>query len=312
MRVLSKRQRVEGALAPKATSLLDRYLVHLRVEKGLSTNTLQAYNTDLLDFFDFIERNKITELSQVSQEHLLLYALHLSKRQLQHATLARKIVSLRRFFSFAAERGHLKADPAQRVESPRRQLKLPSVLSRSELEVLLKQPDLQTPAGLRDRTMLEFLYAAGLRVSELVSLRPEFVNRQHGYIRTTGKGSKERIVPLGKSALAFHEQYLAEARPHLARHRDSGHLFLSRRGHGLTRQGFWTRLKAHGRRAGIKKNISPHTLRHSFATHLLEGGADLRSVQTMLGHSDIATTQIYTHVSGKRMREVHEKFHPRP
>jgi integrase/recombinase XerD len=298
-------------LSPESMTLLDRYLIHLRVEKGLARNTLQAYNTDLIDFFNFLEKEKKDDLSQVDAELLLKYAIHLSKRRVQNATLARKIVSLRRFFAFAVERNFLKKDPTQLMDSPKRRLKLPSFLSRSELEELLKQADLKKPEGLRDRTMLEFLYAAGLRISELVSLRPEYVNRQHGYIRTTGKGSKDRIVPLGKSAMNFHQQYLDCARPLLAKHHDSGHLFLSRRGHGLSRQGFWKRLKHYGFKAGIKKNISPHTLRHSFATHLLEGGADLRSVQTMLGHSDISTTQIYTHVSGSRLREIHQKFHPR-
>lgn len=299
-------------LSSELTNLLDRYLIHLRVEKGLAGKTLQAYNTDLIDFFRFLEKQKIQELSHVTQESLFKYAIDLSKRQIRHTTIARKIVSLRRFFVFAVEGNYLKEDPAKLIESPGCQLKLPCVLSRHELEELFKQPDLKTPEGLRDRTMLEFLYAAGLRVSELVSLRPEYVNRQHGYIRTTGKGSKDRIIPIGKIALKFHQQYLEEARPHLAKKRDGAHLFLSRRGQGLSRQAFWTRIKKYGRAAGIKKNISPHTLRHSFATHLLEGGADLRSVQTMLGHSDISTTQIYTHVTGSRLREVHEKFHPRP
>ena len=290
---------------------LDRYLVHLRVEKGLATNTIEAYNADLMDFYDYLARLKITQLHQITQEKLLEYVISLSKRPIQHTTLARKVVSLRRFFAFLVERNQLKEDPAKRMDSPQRQLKLPSVLSRSELEELLKQPDLKRPEGLRDRTMLEFLYASGLRVSELVGLRPEFINNQHGYIRTIGKGAKERIIPMGKSALAYYQHYLETARPKLARKRDSGQLFLSRRGNGMSRQSVWERLRTYARQAGIKKPISPHTLRHSFATHLLEGGADLRSLQMMLGHSDISTTQIYTHVSGSRLKEIHQKYHPR-
>lgn len=300
---------VSPAISPN--ELLDRYLVYLRVEKGLASNTLQAYRSDLNEFFKFLKKQKITDLAKLDQELLLTYAIRLSQSTLQHNSLARKIVSLRRFFAFAVDRSFLTKDPSNLIESPKQHMKLPSFLSRKELDALMQQANTDTTEGLRDRTMLEFLYAAGLRVSELISLRPEFINRQHGYLRTTGKGSKDRIVPLGKVAMGFHQRYLQEARPKLSRHRDSGHLFLSRRGRGLSRQAFWKRVKHYAQLAGIKKNISPHTLRHSFATHLLEGGADLRSVQMMLGHSDISTTQIYTHVTGSRLREVHQKFHPR-
>ena len=297
---------------PASHEIIDRYLVYLRVEKGLAANTLQAYSADVNDFFQFAEQKGGLGPEAITEQTLLEYALSLSKRRMRHATLARRIVALRRFFQFAHERAYLKADPAKNLDSPRRQLKLPAFLNRSEMDQLLQEPDLKKPEGLRDRTMLEILYATGLRVSELVGLQPAMVNRDHGYIRTVGKGNKERIVPLGKTALDFHSRYLEEARPLLAKLRDSGHLFLTRRGSGMTRQTFWNMIKRRARMAGIKKNVTPHTIRHSFATHLLEGGADLRSLQMMLGHSDISTTQIYTHVSGSRLREVHQKFHPRP
>lgn len=293
------------------SEILDRYLIYLRVEKGLASNTVQAYSSDLADFSRFLGKRKLHALSEVDQETLLEYAITLSRRQVRHATLARKVVALRQFFQFAALREGLKKDPTRQLEAPRRQIKLPTVLSRDELESLLAQPDLTSAIGMRDRTMLELFYATGLRVSELTSLRPEAVNRQHGHVRTIGKGSKERIVPIGRVGLDFCRRYLEEARPELAQKADSGHLFLSRRGRPLSRQGVWNLLKKYALMAGIGKNVTPHSLRHSFATHLLEGGADLRSVQTMLGHADISTTQIYTHVTGKRLREVHEKFHPR-
>ncbi len=298
-------------LSPELANILDLFLIHIRVEKGLSANTLQAYSQDLIDFFIFLEKKKLTKLDHVSQENLVDYVLALNKRHMAHASLARKIVSLRQLFGFAKNRGLLKEDPSQLIDSPKKSLRLPHTLSRDELDQVMQQPDEKKPDGLRDRTMLEFVYAAGLRASELVALRPESVNRQHGYIRTIGKGSKERIIPLGKVALAYYQRYLTEGRPLLARQGDTGHLFLSRRGRGMSRQGFWSRIKHYAKKAGLQKSIYPHSLRHSFATHLLEGGADLRSVQVMLGHADISTTQIYTHVSGSRLRKVHEQCHPR-
>jgi len=282
------------------------------VERGLAAKTVQAYHSDLTDFWGFAVRHKVGELAQLEAALTLRYVLSLSKRRLAPASMARKIVALRQFFQYCIKRQWLKKDPSEALESPQQASKLPHFLSRAEMEHLLNQPDLKTATGLRDRTMLEFLYAAGLRVSELVGLRPEQVDLSQGYVRTTGKGSKDRVVPLGSSSLQFMKRYLEEARPHLIRLRDEGPLFLTQRGRGMTRQAFWARIKKYAKIAGLKRSTSPHTIRHSFATHLLEGGADLRSVQAMLGHADIATTQIYTHVTGKRLRETHAKYHPRP
>ncbi len=300
------------AVVPTADEALDRFLIYLRIEKGLAANTVSAYSTDLVAWFRFAGTKKKPQLTSWNTPLLLQYVISLSKRQLKATTLARKIVTLRQFFNFCLREKYLTEDPTTSLDTPQKGLKLPNVLSRSDLEKLLQQPDLKTPEGLRDRTMLEFLYATGLRVSELIQLRPEQIHLQQGYLRTTGKGSKDRVVPLGKSCLTFYRRYLEEGRPQLVKARDGGFIFLTRRGGRLTRQAFWTLLKKRARAAGIRQTISPHTLRHSFATHLLEGGADLRSVQAMLGHADIATTQIYTHVTGKRLREIHQKFHPRP
>jgi integrase/recombinase XerD len=290
---------------------LDRLIMFLQVEKGLAPNTLQAYSSDLQDFLGWLSEHKFTQLKHLTNEVLIQYVLHLSGSGMAHTSLARKVVSLRRYCSFLTEEKLIREDPAQLLESPKRPLRLPKYLSRDEITRLFLEPDELKPEGLRDRTMLEFVYAAGLRVSELVQLRPESINRQHGYVRTLGKGSKERIVPLGTEAIEYHRRYLDEARHRFTKNRDSGHLFLTRRGSGMSRQTFWNRLKQYGVTAGIKKNITPHSLRHSFATHLLEGGADLRSVQMMLGHADISSTQIYSHVTGARLRELHEKCHPR-
>lgn len=291
---------------------LAAFLIELKVEKGLAKKTAEAYRTDLTDFFHFVRRTRCQGLSDIDRSLLLRYLLSLSDRHLAHATLARRVVSLRQFFQFCVKKKWLSQNPAEVLATPNRTLKLPHYLNQRELQALFAQADLNKPLGLRDRTMLEFLYAAGLRVSELVALTPGQVEPRHGYVRTTGKGSKDRVVPLGSTCLSFYQRYLGEARPQLTRRGDDGRLFLTRAGQGMTRQAFWERIKKYALTAGLKRDISPHTLRHSFATHLLEGGADLRSVQAMLGHADISTTQIYTHVTGKRLREIHQRFHPRP
>jgi integrase/recombinase XerD len=291
--------------------LLDRYLVHLRVEKGLSKNTLEAYSNDLIRFISYLNKKKIHSFQAFTASHLINYVLQLSKEELAANSLARKVVSLRRFIKYALAQKALQLDVTKFLEAPKQGHTLPMVLTQQEVTHLMDQANLRKAEGLRDRTMLEFLYASGLRVSELVTLKPEDINQQHGYLKTCGKGSKDRLVPMGRASLSFYKRYMEEGRMQFTQRHDSGDLFLSRRGKALSRQSIWQMVRRYARKAQIKKSISPHTLRHSFATHLLEGGADLRSVQTMLGHSDISTTEIYTHVSRTRLKDIHKKFHPR-
>ena len=227
-------------------------------------------------------------------------------------SVARNISAIKMFFRFLTSEGKMKNSPARLLETPRLSRRLPGVLTRGELERLIAQPDASKPRGQRDRAMLETLYATGLRVSELVSLKLLSINLEAGYLRTLGKGSKERVVPIGEKAIKAVNAYLSDGRLHFAKRTHSAHLFLNSRGRPMTRQGFWKIIKAYGRKAGIKKKVTPHSIRHSFASHPLEAGADLRAVQIMLGHADISTTQIYTHVTKERLKHLHEKCHPRP
>lgn len=290
--------------------LTDQFIDYLRLERGLSNNTIQAYSRDLLRFSRFLEESDLTPL-EVSREDISRYAGILG-RELSARSVARGISAIKSFFRFLVREGHTKENPARLVESPRLSRRLPRVLSPAEVELLLAGPDTSTPAGLRDRAMLELLYATGLRVSELVGLRVLNVNLEAGYVRTMGKGSKERLVPMGEKAVQAVREYLRDGRVELLKGPNFPHLFLNFRGRPLTRQGFWKIIRKYGRETGIQKEITPHSLRHSFATHLLEAGADLRSVQVMLGHEDISTTQIYTHVTRKRLKELHSRCHPRP
>jgi integrase/recombinase XerD len=230
---------------------------------------------------------------------------------LDSRTVARHLVSMRHLLRFAVSEGLLADDPAVNIESPRFRQKLPTHLSVAETERLLAQPDVGTPEGLRDRAMIELLYSTGLRVSELVSLNISDLNMDAGFLRCIGKGDKERLVPVGQAAVSAVQRYLRDARPQLMRGRGSRHLFVSRLGRGMGRMRFWQLLKRYGRKAGLRRELAPHQLRHSFATHLLEGGADLRSVQMMLGHADISTTQIYTHVVQERLKQIYDAHHPR-
>lgn len=290
--------------------LLDQFINHLRVERGLSDNTVQAYSNDLNRFLEFLEGLEMS-LLEVSRDQLGSYVSWLGKG-LSARSVARNVSALKSFFRFLVSEGRLDNNPARLIETPRLSRKLPDVLSKLEVERLLSQPDAETPLGQRDRAMLEVLYATGLRVSELIGIKTTHVNLQAGYVRTLGKGSKERLVPMGEKAIEALGQYFSEGRTYLTRRRNSPHLFLNSRGCQLTRQAFWKIIKKHGRRAGIKKRITPHNLRHSFASHLLDGGADLRAVQVMLGHADISTTQIYTHVTREKLKKIHETCHPRP
>jgi integrase/recombinase XerD len=290
---------------------MDRYLHHLAVEKGLSRNTLEAYARDLQGFAARVRKSGIASVGAITAEHTRDYFQALRSKGLSPRSTARMLSALRGFHKFLLRERAARENPLRRLRSPKVVPPLPAVLSAGEVEDLLRQPDPQKPPGLRDRAMLEVMYAAGLRVSELIGLSLNDVNLEVGYLRARGKGSKERIVPLGRAACRALKDYLEGSR-RLAPFRSSDPaLFPGRGGKGMTRQGFWKILKGYARAAGIQKPISPHTIRHSFATHLLEHGADLRSVQSMLGHADIATTQVYTHVSRDRLKRAHQKFHPR-
>jgi len=285
------------------------FLEYLAVEKGLSGNTVQSYARDIRKLADVLKAGK-TPLNRVSEDTLVGLIHRESQGGLSARSLARLISALRSFFRFLVLSGFLKKDPTAQLTTPSTWLALPKFLTVAEAEALLQAPDEKKPRGLRDRAMLEVLYGSGLRVSELAGLKLAEVNLEDGFLVCRGKGGKERIVPVGRSACAAVKRYLAEARP-LSDPGGREELFLSRRGRPFTRQGIWKLLRQHAVKAGLTEKISPHILRHSFATHLLERGADLRSVQLMLGHSQITTTQIYTHVSRERLRRVYDKFHPR-
>jgi integrase/recombinase XerD len=290
--------------------LADQFISHLRVERGLADNTIQSYSRDLLRFFQFLEGRRRSPL-QATQDDLMDYMSTLQKA-LSIRSCARNLSALKMFFRFLVSEGKIQGSPARLLGAPKLPRKLPGVLTPDEVDMLLSQPDPSNHRGQRDKAMLELLYATGLRVSELVGLKMSNINLEAGFVRMVGKGSKERMVPMGTKALEVIKGYLSEARGKLLKNRSSSYLFLNSRGTGLTRQGFWKLIKKYGKKAGIRKEITPHKLRHSFASHLLEGGADLRSVQVMLGHADISTTQIYTHITRERLKQIHEKYHPRP
>ncbi len=290
--------------------LADQFISHLRVERGLADNTIQAYSRDVLRFFQFLEGRKRSPL-HATQDDIMDYMSTLQKA-LSIRSCARNLSALKMFFRFLVSEGKMEGSPARLLGAPKLPRKLPGVLTRDEVDMLLSQPDPSNQRGQRDKAMLELLYATGLRVSELVGLQMANINLEAGFVRMVGKGSKERMVPMGTMALEVIKGYLSEARGKLLKNKSSSYLFLNSRGAGLTRQGFWKIIKKYGKKAGIRKEITPHKLRHSFASHLLEGGADLRSVQVMLGHADISTTQIYTHITRERLKQIHEKYHPRP
>jgi integrase/recombinase XerD len=291
--------------------LLDQFLHYLVVEKGLSKNTIEAYSHGLGRFLNHLREKGVQEIRDVAKFHVRGFLLMLRKRNLSTKTIVRNLVAVRTFFRFLIQEGILESNPVEELESPKVAKTLPEILTLREIEQLLEQPNLQTSLGIRDRAMLEILYATGMRVSELTHLPIHQVNLEGGYVLLYGKGSKERIVPLGSEAMKWITLYLKTARGKLAKGKESPMLFINRSGKGMSRQRFWKSLKDYARRAGLRKRITPHLLRHSFASHLLEGGADLRSVQMMLGHVDISTTQIYTHVTGERLKKVHQRYHPR-
>lgn len=294
------------------TGRMQLFLEYLTVELGLSANTRQAYERDLRLFCKTLGLKNSDALVNVNREQITGYMTQLKEKGLAAATIARKLAAIKAFYRFMTAEGYMDANPAEVVEAGTKGIKLPRVLSEDEVVRLLNQPDIKTAEGFRDRTMLEVLYATGMRVSELINLTLERVDLNMKYIIAFGKGSKERIVPLGSVAAEFLQQYLEKVRPKLTHEdRNTNIVFLAFGGHELTRQRFWQIIRAYGRKANINKALTPHILRHSFATHLLDNGADLRSVQELLGHSDISTTQIYTHLTNKRLRDIYAKAHPR-
>lgn len=294
------------------TGRMQLFLEYLTVELGLSANTRQAYERDLRLFCKTLGFKNSDALVNVSREQITGYMTQLKEKGLAAATIARKLAAIKAFYRFMTAEGYMDANPAEVVEAGTKGIKLPRVLSEDEVVRLLNQPDITTAEGFRDRTMLEVLYATGMRVSELINLTLDRVDLNMKYIIAFGKGSKERIVPLGSVAAEFLQQYLEKVRPKLTHaDRNTNIVFLAFGGHELTRQRFWQIIRTYGRKANINKALTPHILRHSFATHLLDNGADLRSVQELLGHSDISTTQIYTHLTNKRLRDIYAKAHPR-
>jgi len=288
-----------------SAALLDAFADALWLEDGLSKNTLSSYRRDLEQFASFLKK---TPLEEAREEDLFDF---LALRRGKATSAARMLSSLKRFYGWCLRERKIKVDPTLKLDPPKRAPRFPKTLSEAEVEALLAAPDVSTPLGMRDRTMLEVLYAAGLRVSELIFLKAFEVDVGAGVIRVLGKGSKVRLVPLGEEAVEWIRRYVKESRPALLKKKSSDHLFLTARGTGMTRQAFWQNIKRYGARAVPGKHFSPHVLRHAFATHLINHGADLRVVQLLLGHADISTTQIYTHVARERMKALHAKHHPR-
>jgi integrase/recombinase XerD len=291
------------------------FLAYLEFERGLSRNTLEAYRSDLLQFGHFLVRNKL-DATTLGHPELARFLAELAAGGPQRppvapATIQRKAACLRSFYRHLRREEIISHDPTAELRSPRKNLKLPLVLSRDEVAKLLAAPTGSDPAALRDRAMLELMYACGLRASEAVDLTVNAVDLRAGVLRARGKGSKERLIPVGREAVTALRTYLEHGRPQLVGQRDERHLFVNHRGNGLTRQGLYKIVQRHARTAGLEGKMSPHTLRHTFATHLLAGGCDLRSLQEMLGHADVATTQIYTHLSADRLKDVYFKAHPR-
>lgn len=290
---------------------VDGYLNFLAVEKRVSLNTLEAYSRDLNRYIDFVEQAGIMDIRDTSSDMIISFLGNLKRTGLATTSINRSLAALRGLYKYLLAENVLDENPVAPIELAKVWMRLPDTLSRDEMALLLKQPGMKTPLAMRDTAMLELLYATGTRVSELVSLKMGNINWQAGYLIVVGKGNKERVVPIGQTALDCLNRYVAEARNKLTRKGSINTLFVNRSGEGLTRQGFWKIVKKYVRKAGLQKKVYPHTFRHSFATHLLEGGADLRSVQVMLGHADISTTQIYTHVTRERLREIHRRYHPR-
>jgi len=293
-------------------ALIDEFLNYLTVERGLSKNTILSYRIDLARFIKHLEGKGVTDISSVKRQEITDYLLARKDSGLSGNSVARALAAIKAMYRFLVQENLITEDVAGILESPKLVRTLPDTLSIGEVDKILMTPVGRGWMGLRDKAALELMYATGMRVSEVVDLTLENVNLDVGFVKCKGKGGKERIVPLGRKAKAAIEKYLGKVRGELLKGRSDAHLFLTRLGRRVSRQSFWKMIKRYTRLAGIKKDITPHTLRHSFATHLLERGADLRVVQEMLGHADISTTQIYTHISKERLKSIHKQFHPRP
>lgn len=291
--------------------LLDEFCDALWLEDGLSRNSLESYRRDLRIFSEWLDSSRNKSLVRAEHSDLLAYLANRFQKNIKPRSAARLLSSIKRFYRYLYREGRILADPSLQIDAPKLPRGLPGVLTEDDVQALILAPDLRTALGLRDRAMLETLYASGLRVSELVALNVSQLNRNAGVLRVMGKGAKERLVPVGEEALDWIRKYLAEARPQLLGARSCDALFVTARAQAMTRQAFWNLIKRYAAHAGIRKKVSPHTLRHAFATHLLNHGADLRVVQLLLGHTDISTTQIYTHVARERLKELHAKHHPR-
>jgi len=289
---------------------LEAYIDYLKIEKGLAGNSIYAYSEDLNKYLKYLKKEAIGDPKEITRKNITDFLFNLRKK-IAPVSIARILSAIRSFHKFLLREKISPQDPSDLIEAPKLEKKIPNFLIIDEVNTILKAPNLKKPQGIRERAILELMYATGLRVSELVKLKAQDINLDVGFIRCTGKGSKERIVPLGGAASRFLQKYLKEARAKLLGDKITPYIFLAQGGRGISRQSVWKMIKAMVKKAKIKKNISPHTLRHSFATHLLENGADLRSVQEMLGHSSITTTQIYTHVNQSRLKKIHGQFHPR-
>ncbi len=292
--------------------LVDAFLNYLSVERGLSRNTIIAYHEDINAYIDFLKGLHIDSFSLTKKNDITDFMFSQKDEGLSPNSVARRLAAIKTFYRFLVRERILKADPSSLIDSPKLWKKIPQILSANEVDVLLSQPNIRQQQGIRDKAILETLYATGMRVSEAANLKTDNVNLDVGFLRCIGKGNKERIIPLGKKAIISLKRYLEVSRPQQLKNKDIDFLFLNRFGKRISRQSLWKIIKRYAREAKIKKPIRPHILRHSFATHLLERGADLRSVQEMLGHANISTTQIYTHISKERLKAIHKMFHPRP
>jgi integrase/recombinase XerD len=296
----------------KMKELIDIFLSYLSVERGLARNTIIAYKEDLEHYIDFLTELHIDTFSKTTKNEIFNFMLNQKNKGISANSVARRLAAIKVFYRFLVRERLLKSDPTSLIDSPKLWKKIPQTLSLNEVDALLSQPNLRDPQGIRDKAILETFYATGMRVSEAVNLKIDNLNFEIGFLRCIGKGNKERIIPLGKKAISSLKRYLETARKQVLKQKKSEFVFLNRSGKRISRQSLWKIIKRYAKEARIKKPIRPHILRHSFATHLLERGADLRSVQEMLGHSDISTTQIYTHISKDRLKTIHRMFHPRP
>jgi integrase/recombinase XerD len=290
---------------------IDEFMNYISVERGLAKNTLLAYRRDLTKYIEYLSQKSIKTSNKVSREHVSNFMFDLKKHDMSPTSICRNLAAVKMFHRFLVRENLAKEDPTTLVDTPKLWMRIPSVLTQAEIESMIAAASGKKAQQVRDQAILEIFYASGLRVSELSDLKTTSINYDVGFVRAVGKGSKERIIPLGKKAREAIQKYLLKARPQLLKNQTNDVLFLSRLGRKISRQSLWSVIKFYARKAKIKKTIKPHTLRHTFATHLLEHGADLRSVQEMLGHADISTTQIYTHVDKERLKSVHKQFHPR-